>query len=177
MESSPVVLLEAVGIVVVRAEHGGGEECGQGRNGQPDQGEPLVSLVSCAFPLSSALWSHAVGTGSGCWARWTVSKARASIAQVTCRCQGPLADLVLAKAGELLALFVVLFDLPAHPGLGDELGGRRGEGGVGEEVAVLVVDLAPGQLFLLVLRRMSSQFAKPSAGCRPLTVTSKQVQR
>ncbi|RZB17444.1 hypothetical protein StrepF001_22360 [Streptomyces sp. F001] len=45
-EGPPVVLLEAVSIVVVRAEHGGCEERGQGGNSQPDQGEPLVSLAA-----------------------------------------------------------------------------------------------------------------------------------
>ncbi len=60
---------------------------------------------------------------------------------------GPLADLVLAEPGELFAPFVALFDLPADAGLGDELDRRRDGGGVGEEVAVLVVESALGQLF------------------------------
>jgi hypothetical protein len=45
----------------------------------------------------------------------------------------PLADLVLVEAEQVLALGVVLLDLPAHPGDGDQLGDRGGLGGVGEE--------------------------------------------
>ena len=46
---------------------------------------------------------------------------------------GPLADLVLVEAEQVLALGVVLLDLPAHPGDRDQLGDRGGVGGVGEE--------------------------------------------
>jgi hypothetical protein len=46
---------------------------------------------------------------------------------------GPLADLVLVQAEQVLALAVVLLDLPAHPGDRDQLRDRSGRGGVGQE--------------------------------------------
>src|SRR3954451_12927050 len=47
--------------------------------------------------------------------------------------RGPLADLVLVQAEQVLALAVVLLNLPAHPGDRNQLGDRGGVDGVGEE--------------------------------------------
>ena len=46
--------------------------------------------------------------------------AGADVAMPRC----PLADLVLVEAEQVLTLAVVLLDLPAHPGDGDQLGDR-----------------------------------------------------
>ena len=47
--------------------------------------------------------------------------------------RGPLTDLVLVEAEQVLALAVVLLDLPTHSGDRDQLGDRGGIRGVGEE--------------------------------------------
>lgn len=57
--------------------------------------------------------------------------------------------LVLVQTGELFSLLVVLFDLPADPGLADCHARGSPDGGVDEEVGVLVVVASAGELLLV----------------------------
>jgi hypothetical protein len=91
--------------------------------------------------------------------------------------RGPLADLVLREADELLVDLVVLLDLPAAARPCDDLARRGGVGGVNEEVGDLPVELAvfAAPVGCSDLRR-TIQCVEPSAGFSPLTSTANAVQ-
>lgn len=153
-----MVLLEVVGIALVGRQGGGREETGEGGNGQPDQQKAPLPAATCAFPSSAGSRlvgcpgssAAGAGLGPGRWACWTVRMARGEHRAGDVPVPGgPAADLVLAEPGDLLGEFVVLLDLPADPGPQDRLGDRAGSGDVDEEVRVLQVHAAAGQLSLL----------------------------
>ncbi|WP_157538069.1 hypothetical protein [Kitasatospora azatica] len=171
-----MVLTQKFGVVVADDEAGESQEAGQRGEGQSDHGTRLAWWATCwwrgllggrgvcrllarsRFPTREfGVGGEVAGALDG---QEGVGEHRAGDAAVP---GDPLADLVLVQAGELFGLLVVLFDLPADPGLLYRGAGRGGGGGVDEEVGVFEVEAPAGQ-FPLVLGAAYRQLVFESLG-------------
>jgi len=151
---SLVVLGEPVLVAVVDGEAGEGEQAGQGGDGQSDHrpgGRSPGGRHGSLLPGRVGLFPRGEVAGA-LDGEERMGEHDARDPAVPGR---PLADLVLVQAGELFALFIVLLDLPPHPGLDDRVGGRRADRGVDEEVGVL--EAAPPARELLLMGGAADQ--------------------